>query len=219
MKQPALLRPAVDISMTVLLILLMAFQTMPQMAHAALGILILCFLCAHIWMNRRFYPSLRRGRFPLARLLPAIVNVLLPIVFLLNIACGIIMVVPGIPWLRALISPARDMHLVLSHWALILAALHLGFHGNIVLSHMKRHIRASVVRRVLSVLVYLLALVGLYEFWALRMVQYLFFLTKFAFLDFGMPAPLVIGQHLSVFIAFAVIAYRLLMLLQRKGGR
>lgn len=218
MKQTSLLRPVVDISMTILLLLLMAYQTMPQMAHAALGILILLFLLLHSWMNRRFYPSLRRGHFPLSRLLPAIVDILLPVVFLLNILCGVIMVVQGVPLLRALISPARNLHLMLSHWALILAALHLGFHGHIVLAHMKRHVRASVVRRLLSLLVYLLALVGLYEFYELRMVQYLFFLTKFAFLDFGLPAPLVIGQHLSVFIAFAVIGYRVLMRLQQKGG-
>lgn len=212
------LRPLLDIAMTILLLLLMSYQIMPQAVHVGLGLWFFLLLLLHVADKRRWYALLGRGRYTAVRLLPALVNLLLPLCFLLTIGSGLIMAAPSIPFLRSWMAPARDIHLSLSHWVLLLSAVHFGLHGAMITSRLKRALPAFTYC-VLSVLVYAASLFGVWAFYTTGMTRYLFLKVRFAFLDPNVPALLVIGQYLSIFILTAWITHKGYACLQKQGQR
>lgn len=212
------LRPVLDMAMTLLLLLLMSYQIMPQAVHVGLGLLFLALLLLHAADKRRWYAALGRGRYTAVRLLPALVNLLLPLCFLLTIGSGLIMVTPSVPFFRSWMAPARDIHLSLSHWVLLLSAVHLGLHGAMITTRMKRALPALAFR-ILSGLVYAAAIFGIWSFYDTGMIRYLFLQVRFAFFDPHTPALLVIGKYLSIFILTAWVTHKGYTRLQKQGRR
>ena len=207
MRLPLWARPVLDIGMTLLLLLLMSYQIMSQDLHAILGTIFLLVLIFHSFLNRRWYGALGRGRYTLSRLIALLVNLLLPALFLLTIGSGLIMVHSSIPMLRAWIAPARDLHLLLSHWVFLLAAIHLGLHGRMITSRLKQRLSKNGFT-LAAFLAYGLAALGIWAFYDLRMADYLFRQSLFAFFDVRTPAPVVLLKYASIFILFAVLAHK-----------
>jgi hypothetical protein len=56
------IRPAVDISMTALLLCLMAYQITGEALHEWFGILMTVILIVHNILNRKWYSSLFKGK-------------------------------------------------------------------------------------------------------------------------------------------------------------
>ena len=85
------LKRVVDLLMTVLLLLLMAFQVTGEAAHEWLGMGMFVLFLVHQWLNRPWYRALFRGRYGLVRSLWTAVNALLLAAFLVTAASGMMM--------------------------------------------------------------------------------------------------------------------------------
>lgn len=213
MRFPLWIRPVLTMSMMVLLPLLMAYQIMSQGLHAILGTGFLLLLILHTILNRHWYASITRGRYTPSRILSLLINFLLPLLFLLTIGSGLVMIHSSYPILHDWISPAMDLHLLLSHWSFLLAAIHLGLHGRMITIRIKQ--RAPGIFRPLTYLAYGLSLFGIWFFYDLRIADYLFRQSLFAFFDTSTPAPVVLLKCASIFILFAICTHQGYTQLQR----
>ena len=125
---------AVDMAMTILLMLLMAFELVGRSAHEWLGMGMFVLFVLHHLLNRRWTASLLRGRYTSYRILQTAVTGL---VFLAMLG-SFVSAVPISREVFAFLSIRRGMalgrvvHLLCAYWGFVLLSLHLGLHwGNI----------------------------------------------------------------------------------------
>ena len=97
------LRRIVDIGMTVLLLLQMAYQVLGEAAHEWLGMAMTALVIVHQMLNRRWYGAMLKGRYTGYRVASACVNVLLLISFALTAFCGMAMSNYAVPFLYGIV--------------------------------------------------------------------------------------------------------------------
>ena len=196
----------IDILMTFVLILLMAFQVTGEAAHEWLGISMVTLVIVHQVLNRKWYSAIFKGNYNTYRILNSIITIMLLISFALTAISGISMSNDATPFLYGLINvnTARVMHLAFSHWAFILMGLHIGMHIGIMTAKIK-----NLVRSIMLGIFTVIAGYGFFLFLKSGIINYITFKTHFAFLDYEKLAPLVLLENISMLIFFAFVAHNL----------
>ena len=220
MKPKTILKIAVDLAMTILLLLLMAYSLIGESLHEWLGMgMFLLFVLHHV-LNLGWYRNLRKGRYSAYRIVQTILAALLLLTMLGSMVSGIIMsrhTFPLFP-IRGWSSLARTIHLPCAYWGFLLMSLHLGLHWGMMMGMTQRMMKTvpSPVRTViLRFLAILIALYGLTAFVRNNICSYLLFRTHFVFLDFERPLALFFVDYLSIMGLFVFIAYYMGRLLQK----
>ena len=77
MKPKMMFKMAVDLAMTVLLFLLMAYLLVGETAHEWLGLAMFLLFILHHVLNWRWYRSLFKGKYTPIRILQTLLNILL----------------------------------------------------------------------------------------------------------------------------------------------
>ncbi|MBO6134587.1 MAG: DUF4405 domain-containing protein [Lachnospiraceae bacterium] len=192
----------VDMSMTIALMFLMAYQVTGEAAHEWIGITMVLLVIIHQYLNKRWYSALLSGSYNSYRVFATIINILLLISFALTALSGMSMSNHAVPFLYNMINVnnARIMHLAFSYWSFVLMGIHLGLH----MSAMTAKIPVAV-KRVLSIIVILIAGYGLYLFIKSGILDYITFKSHFAFLDYEKAASLVFIDNVSMLIFFAFL--------------
>lgn len=211
------LRRIIDIGMTVLLLLQMAYQVMGEAAHEWLGMGMTALVIVHQVLNRRWYGAMLKGRYNAYRIVSTCVNVLLLISFALTAFCGMAMSNYAVPFMYgvARVSFVRVTHLSMSHWSFVLMGLHLGLHVPVMLAKLKLKDNA---RRMLSVVCAGVAGVGLWLFLKNGMPNYLFFRVPFAFLDYEKAGALVLLENVAMLLFWAFVGCQLALMPRRKSN-
>ena len=209
------LRRIIDIGMTVLLLLQMAYQVMGEAAHEWLGMGMTAMVIVHQILNRRWYGAMFKGKYTAYRAASACVNVLLLASFALTAFCGMAMSNYAVPFLYGImrVSFVRVTHLSMSHWSFVLMGLHLGLHVPVMLQKLKLKERT---RRILSVVCTCVAGVGLWLFFKNGMPNYLFFRVPFAFLDYEKAGALVLLENVVMLLFWAFVGCLVALLCRKK---
>lgn len=209
------LRRIIDIGMTVLLLLQMAYQVMGEAAHEWLGMGMTALVIVHQVLNRRWYGAMLKGRYNAYRIVSTCVNVLLLLSFALTAFCGMAMSNYAVPFMYgiAMVSFVRVTHLSMSHWSFVLMGLHLGLHVPVMLAKLK-----NSARRFLDVICAMIAGVGLWLFFKNGMPNYLFFRVPFAFLDYEKAGALVLLENVAMLLFWAFAGCQLALMLRRKSN-
>ncbi len=221
MKPNIIVKRVVDVALTVVLLLLMAFQVTEQLAHEWLGITMFVLTIVHQILNRRFYASIFKGRYSPLRVFQLTVNILLLLSFLCTALSGMMMSRYATPFLNGILpsSVIRQGHLAMSHWSFVLMGLHLGLHFGIMTAKMRSKAASIVLGGVMTgVSVY-----GFYLFFRSDILNYMLFKNPFAFLDYSKAWWLVLIENLAMLLAWAFAAYLISLCLkklshQKKGG-
>ena len=213
-------RRIIDAAMTVVLLFLMAYQVMGEMAHEWTGISMTILVIVHQILNRKWYGTLFKGKYNPYRILTTVLSILLVLCFAMTAFCGMSMSGYAVPFMYGLapVSFVRRMHLSMSHWAFVLMGLHLGMHIPAMTAGLKWSGRT---RNMLTGLSTLAAGLGLYLFIRGGMPDYLFFRVPFAFLDYDKAAVVVIAENLLMLSTWVLIGTRAAQLcraLGRLGG-
>ena len=135
MKPKMIGKIAVDLAMTVLLLLLMAKQLTGDVAHEWLGAGMFVLWIAHHALNFGWHRSLFRGKYMPVRAMQTVINLLLLADMLGTMVSAVILsraVFAFLP-ISGGIALARPMHIFCSFWSFVLMALHLGLHWKMVL--------------------------------------------------------------------------------------
>ena len=213
---PQKIRMPVDITMTVLSIILMGGTILftDDRVHQILGMVLLLLWGLHVFLNRKWYGSLFRGSYNPFRIFQTAVN--LGLLF-----CAFLLMLSGMSmaWFMPAsfaLSFARTAHLISSHWYYVLMSLHLGLHVDMIF----RKIKAGREKRGLSsrkqpvflglslkILLCLACLNGAGAFVARGVWKYMFLLQQFFFFDFGKGYIRFAMDYISIIVLFAFVAH------------
>ena len=140
MKPKQIIRMAVVIGMTLLLLLLMAFMLTGQKAHEWLGAAELVLFIAHHVLNARWLKNIGRGKYTPFRLLQTVLALLVLLTMLGSMVSGIMMSRYAFAFLdiHGGMSLARTMHMVCAYWGFIFLSAHLGLHWSMMLGMAKK---------------------------------------------------------------------------------
>ena len=210
----------IDLAMTVVLLLLMARQITGFTAHEWLGAGMFMLWIAHHVLNRRWFGSLRRGRYTPHRVLQLAVNILLVPAMLGSMVSAVILSREVFAFLPVTggAALARPLHILSVFWCFVLMALHLGLHWDMVLGMLRRAagpVRSRAVRYALRAAGAAVAAYGLYAFVHNQIASYLFLTSPYVFFDFERPVALFFLDYLAIMGLFVFAAHVISAGLQR----
>ena len=87
-KTSNMIRRIVDAAMSVLLLLLMAYQVTGEALHEWIGMGMTVLVIVHQILNRRWYGALLKGKYNAYRVLTTVINILLLLSFALTAFVG-----------------------------------------------------------------------------------------------------------------------------------
>jgi hypothetical protein len=156
-----LFRLVIDLSMTVLMLVAMAYHITGNAIHELVGVILLVLFIVHNLLNRRWYKSVFRGKYHFRRILSIGVNVL----FLVSMAMVIISSIPISSDIFPTITINNDMilrqiHVLTSYWGFIFMSVHIGMSWGTIINSVRKmtgitsksRIR-TIVLRVIAVLI------------------------------------------------------------------
>jgi formylglycine-generating enzyme required for sulfatase activity/flavodoxin len=203
-KDTGRIKRIIDISMTLVLLCLMAYQVTGEAAHEFIGVGMTLLCIVHQILNRRWYGTLLKGKYKAFRVLQTGINILLIMSFAVTAFCGMSMSTYAVPFMYGIlrVSLVRRVHLSMSHWSFVLMGLHLGLHVPVMTARLKL---TDKIRTVLAPVLCGLAGIGLFLFLHTGMPGYLFFRVAFAFLDYD-KAPLMVFLENILMLLFWTFA-------------
>ncbi|WP_424474927.1 DUF4405 domain-containing protein [Oceanobacillus kimchii] len=121
------IRLAIDLTMTILMLVAMAYRITGNTIHEVVGIFLFLLFVVHNILNRRWYKAIAKGKYSVRRILSITVNLL----FLMSI---VTIMISSLPISRDLLPffsinnemVWREIHVLTSYWAFILMAVHIG---------------------------------------------------------------------------------------------
>ena len=204
-----------DIAMTVLMPLLMAYSLIGETFHEIIGTLIFILFIIHHVLNRKWSGALFKGRYSPDRVFRTVINALLFAFMILQPLSGILMskhLYTFLPSL-SLSAQARSVHMLMAYWGYVLLSIHAGTHLTAPLAKMRRN-RSGAFTLLMAVLA-AASLYGAYAFVKRGFPEYLFAKTMFAFFDYSEPVLLFLLDYLAVMAAYMMIGWLLLSGLNR----
>lgn len=199
-----------DVVMFILLLFLMAFFNTGQTVHEVLGILMaICFIIHHV-LNRNWYKTVFKGKYPLLKKVYIVVNFLLlvDVVFLVLSGLSMSRLLPFLSFMP--VSLARRVHLTLSYWGFVLMAVHFGLHIQSISRPLAKKFEDSskVVKTIIFLVIpYGLTLFGLIMFIKNQLIAYLFMLTDFVNVDSSINLVRYIFEYLGIFSLLGLFTY------------
>ena len=124
-----------DIGMTVLLMLLMAFELIGRAAHEWIGIGMFALFILHHILNRNWSRSLFRGKYTPFRVFQTIFAVLSLAAMLGSFASAVLVsreVFAFLP-IRGGLALGRSLHMLCAYWGFVLLSVHLGLNWSVIL--------------------------------------------------------------------------------------
>ncbi len=213
-----MIKRIVDAAMSVLLLLLMAYQVTGEMAHEWIGMGMTLFVIIHQILNRKWYGALIKGKYNPYRKVTTALNVLLLLSSALTAFCGMSMSGYAVPFLYGMapVSFVRRMHLSMSHWSFVLMGLHLGMHVPAMTAGLRLKDKTKAI---LACIFTCIGSIGLWMFLRNGMPNYLLFRVPFAFLDYEKAGWLVFLENLLMLFFWAFVGTLAALICRNAGGK
>jgi hypothetical protein len=139
LKGNMLIRVIIDLAMTILMLVTMAYQITGNAIHELLGVLLFILFITHNFFNRRWYKTIFKGKYNARRILSIVVNIL----FLVSMVVVMISSVPVSRDIFPYISINNDMsliqiHVMTSYWGFIFMAVHIGLSWGTIINAVRK---------------------------------------------------------------------------------
>ena len=197
------IRLPIDIMMTLVSIVLMGGNYLfpADIVHEILGVALFVLWSVHIFLNRRWYGGIFKGKYNPYRIMQTVINCCI-------LLCTIFLMISGIILSNHLftffniqsgLGFARIAHLLSSHWYYLFMSLHIGLH----MGRLFQNVAAKILPRIFIALT---CLYGLYAFIARGVWKYLILRQQFFFFDLERGYILFAMDYISIIILFAVVS-------------
>lgn len=211
MKRKQIVKIAVDIAMTAVLLLLMTYELIGQVSHELLGIIMFVLFILHHILNSRWTKNLIKGKYTTLRTLQTVLVGLVLFSMAGSVFSGVMLsrhIFSFLPFGNGL-SFARNLHMLSAYWGFVFMSLHLGFHWNMMMGMAKRLTqKTSAIRTwMLRIIALIIAGYGVYAFVKRDIGSYLLFQNQFAFLDFEEPIIRFLFDYIAVLGLFTAIGH------------
>lgn len=211
-------RLTLDIAMTVVLMVLMAYSLIGELFHEVAGTLLLVLFTVHHVLNRKWYPALFKGRYTARRVVITVADMLLLLSMILQPVSGILMS----KYLYAFVSDplsgasaaAREIHMMVAYWSFVLMSIHAGMHLHTPLKKLINNKRQTGI--IVCILSSAVSLYGIFAFAKRLFPHYMFRRTLFAFFDFGEPIVFFLLDYAAVMVLFAAVGILIMRLTEPK---
>lgn len=213
MKLKRKIKIVIDLCMTVLLLLLMAFQITGQQFHEWFGAGMFVLFLVHNILNYRWYKNFLKGKYNLMRVMQTVINFAVLASMLCLAYSGIVMsnYVLGFVSVKGAMALARQMHMAASYWGFVLMSVHLGFHWSMAAGMGKRMTGERKIPKGVLWIFRMAAIViagyGAVCFYRADIVSYLFLKNQFAFFDFEQSAVSVLSEYLAMMGLWVFVGY------------
>ena len=198
------IRLPLDIMMTLVSIVLMGgnFLFPAEIVHEILGVGLFILWSVHIFLNRRWYGAICKGKYNPCRIMQTVINCCILICTIFLMISGIILSNQLFTFLniQSGLGFARIAHLLSSHWYYLFMSLHIGL-------HMGRLFQNVATKKLPWILLVLTSLYGLYSFIARGVWKYLILRQQFFFFDLERGYVLFAMDYISIIILFATILH------------
>lgn len=211
-----------DLTMTVLLPLLMAYELIGSDIHEWLGMGMFVLFILHHTLNFYWHKSLFKGHYTVRRIFGTVIDFLLLFLMIGLMVSGLVLsrhIFTFLP-ITGGRATARLVHLIASYWAFALMSLHAGFHGSMIMGMIrnatKRSEPSTIRTAVLRSMAVIVVLYGIYAFAARQMTEYMFVKNQFVFFDFDEPIIFFLMDYVAMMGLFAVAGYYISKLFHKK---
>ena len=242
MTKPQRLRMSIDITMTVLSVILMGgnFLFPADIEHEILGLALFLLWAVHISLNRRWYGAIFKGKYNPYRVMQTVINCCILICTIFLMINGIILSNHLFTFLniQSGLGFARIAHLLSSHWYYLFMSLHIGLHVGVITNKMRhsapinchpelvsssstnempKQVRHDKLRKIIPrIILALVCAYGLYAFIARGVWKYLILKQQFFFFDLERDYILFAMDYISIIILFATISHFIAKLLKKR---
>ena len=206
MTKPQRLRMSIDITITILSVILMGgnFLFPADIVHEILGVALFVLWAMHIFLNRRWYDAIFKGKYNPYRIMQTVINCCILICTIFLMISGIILSNHLFTFLniQSGLGFARIAHLLSSHWYYLFMSLHIGLH----MGRLFQNVTAKIIPRIILPLA---CAYGVYAFSARGVWKYLILKQQFFFFDLERGYILFAMDYISIIILFATISHLL----------
>jgi hypothetical protein len=215
------IRLVIDLAMTCLLLFSMAYRITGDAPHEWIGVVFSALFVVHNAVSWRWYRGILRGKYDFRRILNTVVNALLLVIMATLVISGALLS-------RTIFAfmgfsggmGVRQAHTSVAYWGLILIAVHVGMHWEMIMAAMRRMMRITEPNRlrtmVLRVITALIFAYGVYASFDREMGAKLFLGYSFDFWNPDRPAVLFFTSNLAIMGVYVCATHYALKLLAHR---
>ena len=210
MNRKQIIRMTVDCLMTVILLLLMGYSRVGEAAHEWLGVSMFLLFIAHHVLNRKWISGVFKGKYNLFRVIQTALVIILFATMIGSAVSGVILSKHVFSFLDfGGPSRAREIHRLCGYWNFVLMSLHLGLHWTMIVKMASKKLPKNkpVLKWMARITAVLIAGYGIYAMAARKIHEYLFGMTRFAFIDLEEPLVLFLLDYLAIMGLFVFISH------------
>ena len=215
-----------DIAMTVLLPMLMAYSLIGEKFHEIIGTLMFALFILHHVLNRKWYGAIFKGKYNTRRTFLTALDAFL-IVFMIEQPVGGMLMSKHLYTfiqIQGISAAVREIHLCLAYWGFVILCIHAGTHLTASLKSLKE--KKRIVFYFLTVIGTAVSIYGIHAFNKRQIPDYMLRKTVFAFFDYSEPRILFFLDYLAIMILFISVGCVAVMglacldrkITMRKGG-
>ena len=211
MKIKLVLQILLDVSMTITLMLLMAFELIGRTAHEWIGISMFGMFILHHILNWSWTRNLFHSRFTPFRILQILCVFVIFITMTGTVISSVLISRQVFSFLS--ISTGRSfgrmLHMLCVYWNLVFFSFHLGIHWNVMMGVARKLCKRKNVGSVLllRMIAVSIAVYGIFAFVRHGIPNYLFLRTQFVFFDYEQPLVLFFADYLAMMELFVFIGH------------
>ena len=224
MNRKMLIKLAIDLFMTVLMMESMAYRLTGNTIHELLGVALLALFIVHNILNRRWYRTVLKRKHNVRRVLNTAINMLLLVMMLMLMVSSVLIsrsVFAFIPVDGGLI--ARQIHTLVTYWGFILISIHLGMHWRMIIGLIRKTLRIPYLNRRCTFAVrataVLIAVYGVYAFFARDVGSKLILYYTYSYWNFDESAVFFFTDYVSIMGLCIFVTYYVLKFVQNREKR
>ena len=223
MKPKMIAKIAVDIAMTVALLLLMTYELIGQAIHEWIGVGMFALFVVHHILNGKWSKNLLKGKYTALRIMQTVLVVLVLLSMLGSVVSGAILSRHALSFLTigGGHAFARSLHMLSAYWGFVFMSLHLGFHWNIMMGMARKLVKqSSEIRKwILRAIAILIAGYGMHTFVKRDIGSYMLMKNQFVFFDFEEPLILFLLDYIASMGLFIFVGHYLSEILKKLRKR
>ena len=218
MNQRTMIKVIIDIAMTVILMLMMAYELVGREAHEWLGMALFTLFIIHHVLNRKWSKNVFKGKYTSFRTFQTIVVIIILITMLGSMISGIMLS----EYVFSFIKPDdgyeifRNIHMLSAYWGFVFMSIHIGTNMGVMTGMLKKSnlYNSKIGRLSFLLLPLLISAYGMYAFYNRLIWQYMFLKSHFVFFDYNEPLILFMADYLAVMVLFATVGHYISILLK-----
>lgn len=197
-----------DLVMALFFIASLGFRNTGDAAHEFIGFFF-CVLCiVHGAINWHWYKNIMKGRYTFRRTINTVLNILLPIAFVLIFLSGSMNSrhIFGFLNLKGSME-IRQIHSLVAYWGIVLLGVHAGTQWGLVVGVLNRSAGISRNWPLMRGVAFLIAAYGIWASFDRDMWSKLFLGFSFDFWDSSRPEFLFYTNNLAIMALYTVVAH------------